>query len=119
MEKIVLDEKFGSFGEHWSPKIVAALNGQHVKLAKLLGEFVWHSHEAEDELFFVVRGSLDIELRDGTVSLGPGEMVVVPRGVEHRPIAREEVEVLLFEPVGTVNTGSATGERTVADPEWI
>ncbi len=119
MEKIVLAVKFGSFAERWSPKIVAALNGQHVKLAKLLGEFVWHSHEAEDELFLVVRGRLTIELRDGDVSLGPGEMVVVPRGVEHRPIAREEVEVLLFEPAGTVNTGNATGDRTVADPEWL
>ena len=119
MEKVSLAEKLASISEAWSPKIVAALNGQHVKLAKLDGEFVWHSHEQEDELFLVIRGTLDLEFRDKTVTLGPGELIVVPRGVEHRPVAREEGEVLLFEPASTVNTGTAGGERTVADPEWI
>jgi len=119
MRKIILAEKLAAVREHWSPRIIAEANGQHVKIAKLLGTFVWHSHPNEDEVFFVLRGSLEIELRDGSVTLGPGEMVVVPRGVEHRPVAREEVEVLLFEPAGTLNTGDAGGERTVKAPEWL
>ncbi len=116
---INLAEKFAQFSEAWSPKIVAALNGQHVKLVKLRGEFVWHLHEHEDELFLVVRGSLRMEFRDGPRTIREGEMIVVPRGVEHRPCADEEVCVLLFEPASTVNTGSAGGERTVAQPAWI
>jgi mannose-6-phosphate isomerase-like protein (cupin superfamily) len=119
MEKINLQEKLSKFSAHWSPKIVAELNGQHVKLVKFRGEFVWHHHEHEDELFYVVRGSFRMELRDRTVELREGEMFVVPRGVEHRPVAAEEVAVLLFEPAATVNTGSAGGERTVARPDWI
>ena len=119
MEKINLADKLGRFSEHWSPKIVAALNGQHVKLVKFRGEFVWHHHEHEDELFLVVRGRFRMEFRDRTVELREGELLVVPRGVEHRPVADEEVSVLLFEPAATVNTGSAGGERTVAAPEWI
>ena len=119
MEKINLAEKLGLFEEHWSPKIVAELNGQHVKLAKLEGPFVWHHHEDEDELFLIVKGRLKMELRDGDVVLEEGEMLVVPRGVEHRPVAEEEVWLMMFEPASTVNTGSAGGERTVADPEWI
>ncbi len=119
MEKVNIAEKFGLFDEQWSPKIVAELNGQHVKLAKLEGPFVWHHHEAEDELFLIVKGRLKMELRDGDVELGEGEMLVVPRGVEHRPVAEEEVWLLMFEPASTVNTGSAGGERTVADPEWV
>jgi mannose-6-phosphate isomerase-like protein (cupin superfamily) len=116
---INLAEKFARFSEHWSPRIVAALNGQHVKLVKFRGEFVWHHHEHEDELFLVVRGSFRMEFRDRVVPLSEGELIVVPRGVEHRPVAEEEVCVLLFEPSATVNTGSAGGERTVAQPEWI
>ena len=104
--KISLDAKFASFTDHWSPRIVAELNGQHVKVAKIQGEFVWHHHEHEDELFLVHRGRLKIELRDRTVELGPGEMLVVPRGVEHRPVAEHEVEMLMFEPAGTLNTGN-------------
>ena len=119
MNKINLEQKFSLFSEHWSPKIIAELNGQHVKLAKLEGPFVWHHHENEDELFLVVRGSLRMELRDGDVVLEEGEMLVVPRGVEHRPVADEEVWLLMFEPKSTVNTGSAGGERTVAEPELI
>ena len=116
MNAIDLREKFAAFSEHWSPRIVAELNGQHVKLVKLLGEFVWHHHDAEDELFLVHRGRLLMEFRDGVVELEAGEMIVVPRGVEHRPIAPEEVEVILFEPAGTLNTGNLVNERTVAEP---
>jgi mannose-6-phosphate isomerase-like protein (cupin superfamily) len=113
---IDLREKFAAFSEHWSPRIVTELNGQHVKLVKLLGEFVWHHHDAEDELFLVHRGRLLMEFRDGVVQLEAGQMIVVPRGVEHRPIAPEEVEVILFEPAGTLNTGNLVNERTVAEP---
>ncbi len=125
-DKINLADKFAGFSAHWSPKIVAALNGQHVKLVKFRGEFVWHHHADEDELFLVVRGGFRMEFRDHaqgpasrTVELSEGEMLVVPRGVEHRPVAEEEVCVLLFEPAATVNTGSNPGEKTVAAPEWI
>ena len=119
MQKINLSEKLSKFTAHWSPKIVAELNGQHIKLVKFRGEFVWHSHEHEDELFFVVRGSFKMELRDRTVELREGEMFVVTRGVEHRPVADEEVAVMLFEPAATLNTGNAGGDKTVAQPEWI
>lgn len=126
MTPIKLAEKFAQFSDTWSPKIVATLNGQHVKLVKLRGEFVWHHHANEDELFLVVRGTLRMEFSDrrgGPVSrtetICAGEMIVVPRGVEHRPCADEEVCVLLFEPAATLNTGSAGGERTVAQPAWI
>ncbi len=119
MEKINIAGKFGLFDDHWSPRIVAELNGQHVKLAKLEGPFVWHHHEDQDELFFIVKGRLRMELRDGDVTLEEGEMLVVPRGVEHRPVAEEEVWLMMFEPASTLNTGNAGGERTVADPEWV
>jgi mannose-6-phosphate isomerase-like protein (cupin superfamily) len=112
-ERIDLAEKLAGFDECWSPRIVAELNGQHVKLVKLQGEFVWHSHAEEDELFLVLKGLLTIELRDGPVVLGPGQMAVVPHGVEHRPVADGEVHVLLFEPAGTLNTGDVRNERTV------
>jgi mannose-6-phosphate isomerase-like protein (cupin superfamily) len=111
--KINLAEKFNRFTDQWSPKIVADLNDNHVKLAKVQGEFVWHRHAEEDELFIVVQGELTIELRDGQVTLGPGEMVVIPRGVEHRPIAREEVRLMLIEPKATRHTGDVVSERTV------
>ncbi len=119
MDKVNLAEKLGLIREHWTPKVVAELNGQEVKLVKLQGEFVWHHHEREDELFLVLKGRLRMELRDGTLVLGPGEMVVVPRGVEHRPCADEEVELLLFEPANTLNTGNVVDERTVFEPERI
>lgn len=119
MERIDLREKLERFDERWSPRIVAELNGQHVKLAKLEGEFVWHAHADEDELFLVLAGRLRIELRDGVVELGPGQMAVVPRGVEHRPVAAGEVHVLLFEPAGTLNTGNVRDERTVDEPERL
>lgn len=119
LDKVCLEEKFSLFDEHWSPKIVAELNGQHVKIAKLEGEFEWHQHADEDELFWVVKGKLVIELRDQTVELLPGEIFVVPRGVEHKPSAAEETHIVMFEPAGTVNTGESTSARTVASPEWI
>ncbi|HET6361670.1 MAG TPA: cupin domain-containing protein [Gemmatimonadota bacterium] len=119
IEAIDLAEKLAAFDERWSPRIVAELNGQHVKLVKLEGEFVWHSHAEEDELFLVLKGLLRIELRDGAVILGPGQMAVVPRAVEHRPVADGEVHVLLFEPAGTLNTGNVRNERTVQEPKRI
>jgi mannose-6-phosphate isomerase-like protein (cupin superfamily) len=111
--KINLAEKFARFTDQWSPKIVADLNDSHVKLAKVQGEFVWHRHAEEDELFIVVEGELTIELRDGQVTLGPGEMVVIPRGVEHRPVAKEEVQLMLIEPKAIRHTGDVVSERTV------
>lgn len=112
MQKVNLSEKFNLFKEHWSPKIVGELNGQHVKIAKLQGEFVWHKHNDEDELFFVIKGQLIIAFRDREEVLNPGEFIIVPRGVEHKPFAYEEVEVMLFEPKSTVNTGTTGGDLT-------
>ena len=119
MEKVNLADKLARFSAHWQPKIVGELNGQQIKLAKLLGEFVWHAHDQEDEMFLVLAGSLEMRFRDRTVTLREGEFLIVPRGVEHCPRADEEVQVLLFEPAGTVNTGAAGGARTVQDPERI
>jgi mannose-6-phosphate isomerase-like protein (cupin superfamily) len=113
--KVNLAEKLASFTDQWSPRIVAELNGQHVKLAKLQGEFVWHHHEHEDELFLVLRGTLRLQFREGETVLEPGEFAVVPRGVEHRPVADEEVELMLFEPATTLNTGNIENERTVRE----
>lgn len=106
MEKVSLSDKFARFSEHWRPKVVAELNGQEVKLVKMKGEFPWHHHENADEMFMVWRGSFRLEFRDRVVELGPGEFMVVPRGVEHRPVADEEAEVLLFEPAEVLNTGN-------------
>jgi mannose-6-phosphate isomerase-like protein (cupin superfamily) len=119
VEKVNLAEKFSRFAEHWTPKVVGALNGQQVRLAKLLGPFVWHQHEAEDELFLVVKGRLRVELRDRVVELSEGEFLIVPRGVEHRPVADEEVHVLLFEPASTLNTGNAREARTAEHLERL
>ena len=118
-EKVDLRQKLSLFEERWSPRVVAALNGQEVKLVKLEGEFVWHSHAEEDELFLVLEGTLRMELRDRTIELTPGQLLVVPRGVEHRPVAEREVHVLLFEPAGTLNTGDVRNERTVEEPKRI
>jgi mannose-6-phosphate isomerase-like protein (cupin superfamily) len=112
MEKINLKEKFSLFRDHWKPKIVGELNGQHVKLVKFSGPFEWHHHEHEDELFLVIKGWFHMEFRDRRIRLEEGEFLVVPRGVEHRPVADEEVHVLLFEPAGTLNTGNVRTERT-------
>jgi mannose-6-phosphate isomerase-like protein (cupin superfamily) len=114
LERISLAEKFAAFSDRWSPKVVGELNGQQVKLAKLHGAFVWHHHADEDEMFLVHRGRLRLELRDrAPIELGPGDFAIVPRGVEHRPVADEEVEVVLFEPAGTLNTGNVRNARTV------
>lgn len=112
MEKVNLLEKFGLFHDHWNPRIVGELNGQQVKLARMSGEFIWHKHEQEDEFFLVVKGSFDMEFRDRTIQLMEGEFLIVPHGVEHRPVAREEAWVLLFEPASTLNTGNVVNERT-------
>ena len=112
IEKVNLSEKFGLFGEHWSPKIAGEVNDSLVKLVKFRGDFVWHKHETEDEMFFVVKGSIVIRLRDGDVPLGEGEFVIIPRGVEHKPYAEEEAHVLLFEPKTVLNTGDVVNERT-------
>jgi len=119
LEVVNLAEKFGRFSERWSPKIVGELNGQYVKLAKLEGEFVWHHHAVEDELFLVVKGCLRMRLRGREVEVRAGEFFIVPRGVEHLPVADEECHVLLLEPTSTVNTGTVRGERTVEKLEWI
>ncbi len=119
MEKVNLSEKLGLFSDLWSPKIVGELNGQHVKLVKLKGEFMWHHHDNEDEFFFVLRGSLAIHLRDRVVALNEGEFFIVPKGVEHMPVASDEAHVLLLEPVSTLNTGNVRSERTVDAPDYL
>ena len=113
MEKINLAEKFSLFKEQWSPKIVGELNGQMVKLVKFKGPFVWHQHDNEDEMFYVVRGSFDMEFRDKIITINESEFIIVPKGVEHRPNAKEEAEVMLFEPASTLNTGNVKNERTL------
>lgn len=118
-EKVNLEEKFSLFRSQWQPKIVGELNGQHVKLVRFQGEFVWHKHDVEDEMFLVLGGEFDMEFRDRTVRLREGEFLIVPKGVEHRPVAEKEARVMLFEPVSTVNTGDAGGPRTVSSPERV
>ena len=119
MNKVNLAQKLSLFSSHWEPKIVGELNDQHVKLVKFQGPFVWHQHENEDELFLVVKGRFLMELRDRTIALEEGELLIVPRGMEHRPVAEDEVHVLLFEPASTLNTGNVQDERTVREPERI
>lgn len=119
MEKVSIAAKFAELDEHWSPRIIAELNGQQVKVARIMGEFVWHHHDNEDELFLVVKGRLKMEFRDRVVDVDEGELIVVPRGVEHRPVAPDEVHILLFEPAGTLNTGNVINERTVREPDRI
>lgn len=119
IEKIALARKFEKINDHWNPRIVGELNGQHVKLVKIQGSFDWHHHDREDELFLVHRGNFRMELRDGAVELAAGDMLIVPRGVEHRPVAEKEAEILLFEPAGTLNTGNLVSERTVRNPQHL
>ena len=119
MDKINLDEKLDLFHEHWRPKIIASLNGQHVKIIKMKGEFVWHHHDDEDEFFMTWKGRFRVEFRDRVVELGPGECMVVPRGVEHRTCAEEEALVVCFEPAGVLNTGNVRNERTATVLEKI
>ena len=119
MDRISLPDKLALFHEHWRPKVIAALNGQHVKLVKFRGEFVWHHHEHEDELFLVITGRFRMDFRDRQVWLEEGDMIVVPKGVEHRPVAEDEVSVLLFEPASTLNTGNVRSEKTAEELDWI
>jgi mannose-6-phosphate isomerase-like protein (cupin superfamily) len=119
MEKVNVCEKLALFSDHWNPRVVGELNGQHVKLVKFQGEFVWHEHAAEDELFLVVRGSFRMDFRDRSVTLKEGEFIIVPRGVEHRPVAEHEVEVMLFEPAAIKHTGDVESELTVHTFERI
>jgi mannose-6-phosphate isomerase-like protein (cupin superfamily) len=119
MEKINLVQKFSLFNEYWQPKIVGELNASYIKIVKLKGEFIWHQHETEDELFLVIKGHLLILLRDGEVNLEPGEFVIIPKGVEHCPVAEEEAQVVLMEPKTTLNTGEVQSDRTVEQLEWI
>ncbi|MFZ5903887.1 MAG: cupin domain-containing protein [Chloroflexota bacterium] len=118
-QAVNLKDKFNLFNERWSPKIIARLNDYHIKLAKVQGEFVWHDHPETDELFLVVQGTLDIHFRDGKVTLRAGELFVVPKGVEHKPVAEEECHILLIEPAGTVNTGDVVNEMTAENDVWI
>jgi mannose-6-phosphate isomerase-like protein (cupin superfamily) len=119
MQKVNLREKLSLFETHWDPKIVGELNGQHLKLVKFQGEFTWHHHEREDEMFLVVQGEFDMHFRDRIVQLAEGEFIIVPRGVEHRPVAATECHVLLFEPASTLNTGNVVNERTLVELQRI
>lgn len=119
MEKVIIAEKLSKISDCWNPRILGELNGQHVKAVKLQGEFVWHHHDEEDELFLVIKGQLIMEFRDKTVKVNPGEFIIVPRRVEHRPVAKEEVHILLFEPAGTLNTGNVENDRTRKNLERI
>ena len=119
MEKVNIAEKFSQFHDFYNPRIVGELNGQHVKATKLKGEFIWHHHDHEDELFLVIKGKLKMELRDKVIEINEGEFLIVPRGVEHKPVAEEEVHILLFEPASTLNTGNIENERTRKQLEKI
>lgn len=119
MEKVNIKNKLSLFSDYWSPKIIGELNGQYVKLCKLKGEFVWHKHDNEDEMFYVIDGLLKIEFRDKTISINKGEFLIVPKGIEHKPIAEKEVSAMVFEPVSTLNTGNTKGDFTVEELEKI
>jgi len=119
MEKINISQKLAQFKDHWNPRIIGELNQQHVKLAKLKGEFIWHKHDDEDEMFLVLKGTLKIEFRDRTETIQENEIIIVPKGVEHKPIAEQEVSIMLFEPVTTINTGDLENERTRKNLESI
>ncbi len=119
MEKINLAEKFSAFHDYFNPRIAGELNGQQVKLVKFQGEFVWHHHDNEDELFYVIKGSFDMHLRDKTITVKAGEFLIVPRGTEHKPVAKEEVEIMLFEPATTLNTGNVENELTKKELKHI
>jgi mannose-6-phosphate isomerase-like protein (cupin superfamily) len=119
MEKVNVKEKLNQFSEHWQPKIIGELNESHVKVARLKGEFVWHSHDSEDEMFYVIEGELKICFREREVTLKKDEFIIVPRGVDHKPVAEQEVQVMLIEAKTTVNTGNIRNERTVENPEII
>ena len=119
IEKINIADKFSLFSAHWTPKIVGELNGQHIKLVKFAGEFVWHKHGDEDEMFMVIQGEFEMHLRDKIVELKQGDLIIIPRGTEHKPVALNEVQVMLFEPATTLNTGDKVGKLTVDKPERL
>ena len=119
LKKVSLADKFSQIKDHWNPRIAGELNGQHVKLVKIKGEFVWHHHEHEDEMFLVVDGAFQMELRDRVIQMNTGDFIIIPKGTEHRPVADTEASILLFEPATTVNTGNATGEMTKENLQWI
>ena len=119
MEKVNLKDKLAVISDHYKPRVAGELNGQMVKLVKFQGEFVWHHHDNEDELFYVIKGSFDMELRDKTITINEGEFIIIPRGVEHRPVAHKEVEVMLFEPASTLNTGNVENELTLKQLEKV
>lgn len=119
MEKVTIREKLSLFQDYWNPKIVGELNGQHVKLVKFQGEFVWHKHDDEDELFYVISGSFAMHFRDKTIEIKENEFLIVPKGVEHKPVAEHEVSVMLFEPASTVNTGDVKSELTKDSLLWV
>lgn len=119
MDRINIAEKFARFSDSWSPKVIGELNGQHVKLARIEGEFEWHHHEHEDELFLVIEGDMVMHYRDRSIELRAGELVIVPRGTEHKPASLAGAKILLFEPASTRNTGNVVSGRTVGSPEWI
>jgi mannose-6-phosphate isomerase-like protein (cupin superfamily) len=119
MEKVNVEEKLSTFSDYFNPRIAGELNGQHIKLVKFKGEFVWHHHEKEDELFYVVKGSFDMHMRDKVITVNEGEFIIMPRRVEHKPVANEEVEIMLFEPASTVNTGNIISEKTRTNLESI
>ena len=118
IDVVNLTQKFSLITEHWEPKIIAQLNDYHLKIAKIEGEFIWHSHQETDEMFLVIDGELTIHLRDGLLHLEPGELCVIPKGVEHRPTAEKECQILMVEPAGTLNTGNAGGEMTIEETDW-
>lgn len=119
MNKIVLSEKFNLVNDYWNPRVIGDLNGQQVKIAKFKGEFVWHRHDNEDEMFLIVKGHMTMHLRDRIIELSEGEMLVIPRGVEHKPVAQMEVHAILIEPASTLNTGNVRNEKTIDNPEHI
>ena len=119
MKKINISQKLAQFNDHWNPRIIGELNKQHVKLAKIKGEFIWHKHDDEDEMFLVLKGTLKIEFRDRTETIQENEIIIVPKGVEHKPIAEEEVSIMLFEPATTINTGAIENERTRKNLEYL
>ena len=119
IEKINIKEKFALFDEQWSPKIIAQLNDYHFKIAKIEGEFVWHSHPETDEVFIVINGEFEMQMRDGNLKLTDGEMCVIPKGVEHRPVAEKECAIMMVELAGTLNTGDTGGDHTIEDLDWL
>jgi len=119
IEKVTVKDKLTLFTDHWNPRIVGELNGQHVKLVKFQGEFVWHKHDHEDEMFFVIDGSFEMHLRDKVIELQKSDFIIIPKGTEHKPVASNEVHVMLFEPAGTINTGDAGGDKTVRELGWV